>query len=105
MAAQNLVAQHLMFITTNYQFDTDVTKHALITQIANNSQNKRYYMNASATNQISGAAIAPLGSYVELIFIITPSYQTTFQANMPNLVSAFPMYQLDTWGENVSYGY
>lgn len=105
MAVQSLVAQHMLFISASNQFDQNIASNANIIQIALNCQNNQYFQISGASYHVGGAVIAPSGGYMEFVFIITPAYQTTLQGNMPNIVAAFPNYQVVTWGEAVSYGF
>lgn len=105
MAVQSLVEQHLIFTSTSGQFDQNIASNAQIVQIALNSQNQTYYQTMGSSYKIGGAVIAPLGGFMDFVFIITPAYQTTLQGNMPNIISAFPSYQVATWGTPISYGF
>src|SRR5712691_961459 len=103
MAVQALVTQHILFISASNSFDENILSNSLIQTLANNSVGNDLVVGYNSFVHWDGTNWTTSG-YCELICIVTVAFQTTIQANIPNLQAAFPEYRVVTWGYPVSYG-
>jgi len=109
MAVQNLIEQHIVFITTGelqILDPTTIRANSLIQSLGANTLGNDLVFN---TFQLwhwdipSSTWIAT--SYIEIRCYVTVAFQTTIQQNMAALQTAFPTYRVTTWGYPVSFGF
>jgi len=103
VATQNLIEQHVIFLS-DQTFDIQaILNNTLIQTLANNSaghdiiQTMQAYLQWDGTNWINKA-------FLDLRVFCTPAFQTTIQNNIPNLQAQLPQYTIVTWGYPVTFG-
>ena len=106
MAVQNLVEQHLAFISATESFDTaPIYANSLIQSLAANSVGNdlvvsmQNYAHWDSVNQLWS-----FSSFLEFRCYVSATFQATIQQNIPNLQAAFPQYTIVTFGYTVQFG-
>lgn len=105
MAVQALVEQHVIFIknTDNNIEENLIMANSLIQTLASNSVGNdiimeyHNYMNWNGTVWTASVLL-------ELRCYVSSAFQSTIQANIPALRTAFPNYTVVTWGNATSFG-
>src|SRR6266516_7657600 len=104
MAVQNLIEQHIIFITSTSDIDErSILANSLVQSLANNSVGNDLIINYRHYYHWDGTSCVGSGFY-EITCFVTAAFQTTIQNNIPNLQTAFPQYTIVTWGHSVSFG-
>src|SRR6266567_8087584 len=98
MAVQNLVEQHIIFISSNNIIDEkSILGNSLVQALANNSVGNdlvssiQFYQHWDGTNWTESG-------FFELKCYVAPAFQSTIQQNIPTLQSQLPQYTIVTWG-------
>jgi hypothetical protein len=105
MAAIALIEQHVIFIkVANTTIDENaILASTLVQALATNSQGGDLIMEYHNYMNWNGTVWTP-NVFLELKCYITAAFQTTVQANIPALQSAFPQYTVVTWGNPTTFG-
>lgn len=104
MAVQNLVEQHIIFVTPGVQFDAQsILANSLIQSLANNSVGNDIVMSFETFYHWDGTNWTP-STFLDIWCFVSAAFQTTIQQNIPSLQAAFPQYQIVTWGSACQFG-
>lgn len=104
MATQNLIEQHIIFISSDNEINESVIlANSLVQSLANNSVGNDLIASFQSYWNWNGTVWSARGFY-ELKCFVSTAFQATIQANIPNLQAAFPTFTIVTWGYPVTWG-
>lgn len=104
MAVQNLIEQHVIFITSTSNIDgTAILANTLVQALATNSVGNDLILSYEYFFNWNGTVWSPR-TFLDIKCYISTAFQATVQANIPALQTAFPQYTIVTWGNATSFG-
>jgi hypothetical protein len=105
MATQNLIAQSIVFISPDNNIDEiTIFSSSIVQSLGTNSVGSDIIKSIQFFENWNGSMWVE-HAFLELKCFVSVSFQTTIQANIPNLQSLFPTYQIVTWGYPVTFGH
>lgn len=105
MAVQNIVEQHIFFITNTGQYDeTSIMANSLIQSFANNAVGRALVFGYKSYSTWNGSTWN-FNNLLDVFGYVSVAFQATIQANIPALQAAFPQYTITTEGINSAFGF
>lgn len=105
MAVQNLVEQHVIFISNSGEsVDSSVIlANSQVQSLAANSAGNDLIVTTDQYAHWTGTAWQ-WNAFLHIHCYITSAFQATVQADIPSLQAALPQYTIVTWGYPTSFG-